>query len=65
MVEKETSGPPEGGTDNPDVDAGSAIGEHVIKSITSYGIFEKCIVRAENLIFLHDSTENIDEAGRK
>jgi len=60
MVEKETSGPPEGGTDNPDVDAGSAIGENKNKSITSYGVFEKCIVRAENLISLHDSTENID-----
>jgi len=65
MVEKETSGPPEGGADNPDVDAGAAIGDSAVKSITSYGIFEKCIVRAENLISLHDSTENIDEVSEE
>lgn len=30
------------------------------ESITAYDIFKKCIVRAENLISLHNSTESVD-----
>jgi len=33
----------------------------VKKSITPYDVFAKCIIRAENLISVHDSTEDIEE----
>ena len=59
MTEEETSGPPAPGAENPDVDA-QPVPEGSGKAISSYEIFERCVVRAENLISLHDSTEDID-----
>ena len=59
MNEDETSGVPIGSIENPDVDARSSL-DNENKSISSYEVFEQCIIRAENLVSLHDSTEEIE-----
>ena len=61
MKEKVTKGGIKGGSDNPNVSAISSVTADETKSITSFEVFEKCIIRAENLISVHDSTEKIDE----
>lgn len=61
MSEKETKGGKTKGKDNPNVDAVSSAEKDESKSISSYDIFEKCVVRAENLISMHDSTEKVEE----
>lgn len=61
MSEKETKGGKTTGKDNPLVDSVSSAEKEESKSISSYDVFEKCVVRAENLIAVHDSTEKVDE----
>lgn len=61
MGDKETSGIGAGSNDDPKVDAGVPPSVDEGTSITSFEVFEKCIIRAENLISLHDSTEDVDE----
>lgn len=61
MKEKETEGGKTGKVDNPNVSAISAPSGGENKSISPFEVFEKCIIRAENLISVHDSTEKIEE----
>jgi len=59
MSDKETKGGMKSGVDNPNVNGISSGSKDEMKSITSFEVFEKCIIRAENLISVHDSTEKI------
>lgn len=59
--EPETKGGSSGGPENPNVDAVTTDTKTEVKAITAYDIFEQCIVRAENLISVNDSTEEIEE----
>lgn len=61
MVDLETKGGAKSSGDNPNVDAALSDDKSVRKSITPYDVFAKCIIRAENLVSLHDSTEHIVE----
>ncbi|MBD8490872.1 hypothetical protein IFO69_19120 [Echinicola sp. CAU 1574] len=61
MKEKQTEGGKTDEVDNPNVSAISASSGGDYKSISPFEVFEKCIIRAENLISVHDSTENIEE----
>lgn len=60
MAEKETEGGSSGGAINPDLDAGSPSGGVDTQVITPYYIFEQCIMRAKNLVSVHDSTQSND-----
>ncbi len=61
MSEKKTKDGMKGGVDNPNVSAISSGSKDEMKFITPFEIFERCIIRAENLISVHDSTKKIDE----
>jgi len=61
MSEQETKGGKTKGKDNPLVDSVSSAEKEESKSISSYDVFEKCVIRAENLISVHDSTEKVEE----
>lgn len=60
MSEKVTKGGAKNGGENPKISAlpSSSKGESI--SITSFEVFEMCIIRASNLIDVHDSTETVD-----
>ncbi|MFK5895065.1 MAG: HEPN domain-containing protein [Pseudomonadota bacterium] len=61
MSEQKTKGGEVNRDENSDTSAISSSSDVEIKSITSYDIFEKCIIRAENLISVHSSTEKNEE----
>lgn len=61
MSEQETKGGAVGGKENKNVSATPSRANEEIKSLTAYDVFEKCIVRAENLISVHSSTEKVDD----
>ncbi|KGL59097.1 HEPN domain-containing protein [Polaribacter sp. Hel1_85] len=65
MKEQETKGGKTSGIDNPKVDAVSSGSKEDTKSISSFDVFEKCLIRAENLLSVHDSTETIKEITEK
>jgi len=60
MSNTETKGGSSGGANNPNVNAAPSSDDSEVKSITAYDVFEKCIVRTENLISVNDSTKEIE-----
>ncbi len=60
MTEQDVKGGEEAGGENLNVSAIPGNSNEETGSLTAYDIFEKCIVRAENLISVHSSTEEID-----
>ena len=56
----ETRGASDKDVENPNVSAATSVPENELKSISPYDVFEKCIIRAENLISVHEATQKID-----
>jgi len=61
MSEKETKGGKKTGKVNPNLNAVSSSSKDDINTITSFEVFEKCVIRAKNLVSVNDSTKDIDE----
>ncbi len=61
MAEPKTKGGETSSIENPNISAITATENDEISPLTAYDIFEKCIIRAENLISVPNSTENIEE----
>lgn len=58
MDEQETRGGATTNVENPCVDSGNEQTITATNASTSYDIFEKCIIRAQNLVSVHESTQN-------
>ena len=59
MSEMETKGAMTSGVENPKLD-GIAVVEKTETGLSSFEIFERCINRAQNLISIEKTTEDID-----